>query len=259
MAIRASRPNAATQSASRGAVVEAPYVRRSSGLLRELPFFDMFLMNASSSNPVGIAVAYGIFYALATFPRSNVLVALVLAVAMGVFVWVTFALVSATLPRVGGDYLYGSRSLHPIVGMGQSGHVPRVCAGLGYGGVLRRAGRCRSGVHDNRRGDGGQLVGDGWDDRIEGMARVRYRWRDAGRALGDVTVGNQEDRAGDGVAVRDCLRRVCSVPNIHTAGYNFVAASSNGYYAGVEPPVRKWLECDLHGRTGRAFNPRRNA
>jgi amino acid transporter len=120
MAGRVSTPEAARQTASQRAVVEAPYVRRSSGLVREVPFFDMFLMNASSSNPVGIAVAYGIFFAFAAFPRNNVLLALVLAVAMGMFVWVTFALVSATLPRVGGDYLYGSRLLHPIVGMGSN-------------------------------------------------------------------------------------------------------------------------------------------
>src|ERR1700691_386360 len=83
---------------------EAPYVRKSSGLVRDVPFFDMFLMNASSSNPVGIAVAYGIFFAMATFPRNNILLAIVIAVSLGVVVWVCFALVSATLPRVGGDY-----------------------------------------------------------------------------------------------------------------------------------------------------------
>jgi APA family basic amino acid/polyamine antiporter len=98
----------------------APYVRKSSGLVRDVPFLDMFLMNASSSNPVGIAVAYGIFFAMATFPRCNLLLAIVIALVLGVFVWVTFALVSATLPRVGGDYLYGSRLLHPIIGMGSN-------------------------------------------------------------------------------------------------------------------------------------------
>jgi amino acid transporter len=95
-------------------------VRKSSGLVREVPFLDMFLMNASSSNPVGIAVSYGIFFAMATFPRCNLLLAIVIALVLGVFVWVTFALVSATLPRVGGDYLYGSRLLHPVIGMGSN-------------------------------------------------------------------------------------------------------------------------------------------
>lgn len=99
---------------------DAPYVRKSSGLVRDVPFLDMFLMNASSSNPVGIAVAYGIFFAMASFPHNNMLLAIVIALALGVFVWVTFALVSATLPRFGGDYLYGSRLLHPIVGMGSN-------------------------------------------------------------------------------------------------------------------------------------------
>jgi basic amino acid/polyamine antiporter, APA family len=98
----------------------APYVRKSSGLVRDVPFLDMFLMNASSSNPVGIAVAYGIFFAMASFPRDNLLLAIVIALGLGIFVWMTFALVSATLPRVGGDYLYGSRLLHPIIGMGSN-------------------------------------------------------------------------------------------------------------------------------------------
>jgi amino acid transporter len=89
-------------------------------LVRDVPFFDMFLMNASSSNPVGIAVSYGIFFAFAAFPRANLILSIVLALVMGAVVWFTFALVSATLPRAGGDYLYGSRLLHPIVGMGSN-------------------------------------------------------------------------------------------------------------------------------------------
>jgi basic amino acid/polyamine antiporter, APA family len=120
MASNVSAPETELPGVDADRSTDAPYIRKSSGLVRDVPFLDIFLMNASSSNPVGIAVAYGIFFALASFPRDNVILALVIAVALGVFVWITFALVSATLPRAGGDYLYGSRLLHPIVGMGSN-------------------------------------------------------------------------------------------------------------------------------------------
>ena len=98
----------------------ATYARNATGLVREIPMKDMITFNAASTGTVGAALAVGVFYAYGVFPGANVLLDFVLAVALGGFVWVTFALLSSAMPRTGGDYLYGSRVLHPAIGLGSN-------------------------------------------------------------------------------------------------------------------------------------------
>ena len=95
------------------------YTRKSTGLVRSITALDMVLYNAASTSPIGLVLVFGLF-SLILFPRSNVYLAMAIAVALGVFVWTTFGLISATIPRIGGDYTYNSRILHPWVGMGSS-------------------------------------------------------------------------------------------------------------------------------------------
>lgn len=91
------------------------FTRNATGLVREVSLPHQLLFNATSTSPLGTAIVFGLF-ALILFPRANIYVATALALAGGVFAWVTIALLSAAIPRIGGDYTINSRVLHPAVG-----------------------------------------------------------------------------------------------------------------------------------------------
>lgn len=94
------------------------YTRNSSGMVREVSALDMVGYNAAAAaGGTGIALAIALFYVFASFPGANLYIALPVALAVSGLVWVTFAVMSATFPRAGGDYLIGSRSLGPRVGL----------------------------------------------------------------------------------------------------------------------------------------------
>lgn len=94
----------------------APYARKATGLVREIPFVDMVAFNASSTSPIPLALAVTVFVALVSFPRANIVLSFLIALFLSVFVWVCFALLSSTMPKVGGDYVYNSRVVHPVFG-----------------------------------------------------------------------------------------------------------------------------------------------
>lgn len=91
------------------------YTRKATGLVRQIGQTDQTVFSAASTSPLGLALVFGLF-ALTLFPRSNPYVALPIAIGLGVFVWVTFALLSAAIPRIGGDYTFNSRILAPWIG-----------------------------------------------------------------------------------------------------------------------------------------------
>ena len=91
------------------------FTRKSTGLVREVSLFDQLVFNATATSPLGTVLVFGLF-ALVLFPRANPYIALIVALLLGVFVWTTFALLSAAIPRIGGDYTFNSRILHPVIG-----------------------------------------------------------------------------------------------------------------------------------------------
>ena len=97
-------------------MTEKVFVRKASGLVRDLNATDCFIANTCMSGPIGLAVAYGVYWALYALPGGDFLT----AVAIGTFlcIWhvTVYALFSAVFPRAGGDYLFLSRSLHPALG-----------------------------------------------------------------------------------------------------------------------------------------------
>jgi basic amino acid/polyamine antiporter, APA family len=92
------------------------FTRNATGLVRQVSLVDQFLFNAASTTPLGMALVFGLF-ALVLFPRSNPYIALVVAIVLGFFVWVMFSLMSAAIPRIGGDYTFNTRVLHPWIGL----------------------------------------------------------------------------------------------------------------------------------------------
>jgi amino acid transporter len=102
-----------------GRVSDAPptYSRKATGLVKVIPILDMMTFNASAASPIGVVLATGMFVVFAAFPGANLTLALIIAAFVLPFIWATYALMSAALPRIGGDYLFGSRILHPIAGL----------------------------------------------------------------------------------------------------------------------------------------------
>jgi basic amino acid/polyamine antiporter, APA family len=91
------------------------FTRNSTGLVREVGLVDMTIFNAVSTSPIGAGLVFALF-ALVVFPRGNPYIAFVVALALSVLVSTTFALLSAAIPRIGGDYTINSRILHPWLG-----------------------------------------------------------------------------------------------------------------------------------------------
>jgi len=91
------------------------FVRQSSGLVREASVLDALIFNAVFSAPVGATLAFGIFYALGTSPGADIILALVIAFLVNIPVCIMMSMMASAMPRVGGDYVWISRILHPAV------------------------------------------------------------------------------------------------------------------------------------------------
>ena len=66
---------------------------------------------------LGAALAVGLFVVMPAFPRANILLTIVLGIVGCAFIWMSFALLGAAVPKVGGDYVFNGRILHPIFGL----------------------------------------------------------------------------------------------------------------------------------------------
>ena len=95
------------------------FSRNATGLVREVPLLDTAIYSATSTTPLGVAITFNLF-TLILFPKANIYVATILAIIAGLFVWVAVSLLTAAIPRVGGDYTINSRILHPWLGFGGS-------------------------------------------------------------------------------------------------------------------------------------------
>ncbi|MFZ0180866.1 MAG: amino acid permease [Candidatus Dormiibacterota bacterium] len=89
------------------------FVRNSTGLVRSASAIDATIFNAVISAPVGSTIAYSIFFALVAFPGADVATVILLVAAINIPVLIMFALLGASMPRVGGDYVWVSRVLSP--------------------------------------------------------------------------------------------------------------------------------------------------
>ncbi len=92
------------------------FVRNATGLVREVSRWDALIMNT-----LGMNVALGAIFLLlqgpGNFPGGNMLLAIVIGTLVMAFtlLWVYSEFASA-MPRSGGDYVFVSRALHPVVG-----------------------------------------------------------------------------------------------------------------------------------------------
>jgi basic amino acid/polyamine antiporter, APA family len=89
------------------------FVRNSTGLVREASAVDATIFNAVISAPIGSTIAYSIFFTLVAFPGADVAGVLGITLIINIPVLIMFALLAASMPRVGGDYVWVSRVLSP--------------------------------------------------------------------------------------------------------------------------------------------------
>jgi APA family basic amino acid/polyamine antiporter len=89
------------------------FVRNSTGLVRSASALDATIFNAVISAPIGSTLAWSIFFTLVAFPGADPVGVLVIAGIINIPVLIMFALLGASMPRVGGDYVWVSRILSP--------------------------------------------------------------------------------------------------------------------------------------------------
>lgn len=90
------------------------FVREATGLVRELGFYDSFLLNMAVVNVAG-GLAYDVLQ-LFFFPGASLPLVFLLGGIPAVGIFIVYTIFSAAFPRTGGDYVYVSRTLNPPVG-----------------------------------------------------------------------------------------------------------------------------------------------
>ena len=88
------------------------FSRTATGLVRQVSLLQQIVFNLASSNALGQGLVF-FLSVVVLFPRANIYVALLIAAFGSFFVWTTFGLLSAAIPRSGGDYTINSRVLPP--------------------------------------------------------------------------------------------------------------------------------------------------
>jgi amino acid transporter len=90
-------------------------VRDATGLVRSFSTTDVFLLNVFNTG-IGVTVATLPPICATLFPSANIALAVTLGAVFALSSgWVLMAL-SVAMPRSGGDYVYNTRLLHPIIG-----------------------------------------------------------------------------------------------------------------------------------------------
>jgi hypothetical protein len=78
------------------------FVRNSTGLVRTASALDATIFNAVISAPIGSTLAWSIFFTLVAFPGADPIGVLIIAGIINIPVLIMFALLGASMPRVGG-------------------------------------------------------------------------------------------------------------------------------------------------------------
>lgn len=90
------------------------FTRDATGLIREISTLDSFIGNFGVINiPLGLITFTTAQY---IFPGGDMLYASLLATVLAIFPAVVYTLLTWAMPRTGGDYVFVSRIIHPVVG-----------------------------------------------------------------------------------------------------------------------------------------------
>ncbi|HZU14965.1 MAG TPA: amino acid permease [Chloroflexota bacterium] len=91
------------------------FARQATGLVREAGLLDMILFNIVENTTLGVGFAFGVTYILTALVGTNLVVSQIIATIFGLFVVTTWGLLSASIPRSGGDYVLNTRVLSPAL------------------------------------------------------------------------------------------------------------------------------------------------
>ncbi|KAF0107155.1 MAG: amino acid transporter [Anaerolineaceae bacterium] len=96
------------------------FARKASGLVRGLSFLDAFgvgFMNQGLTPSMWVMISFG----LGVYTGGNLIIATLLsAVLCGIGFSLVWGILGGSMPRSGGEYIYNSRIIHPIVGIAES-------------------------------------------------------------------------------------------------------------------------------------------
>jgi amino acid transporter len=90
------------------------FSRESSGFVRVGTPWRMVLMNVANIGVVYIMFTYWVQPAV--FPRSNLLLAIPIATALAIFFNLLYGMLSSIMPRTGSEYVFLTRTFHPVIG-----------------------------------------------------------------------------------------------------------------------------------------------
>jgi basic amino acid/polyamine antiporter, APA family len=95
------------------------FVRQATGLVRELSWFDTFIMVFAILNvPLGLAEVAAFATGGSAYPAANMPLAFILSAPAMLTLGMVYALFTSAMPRSGGDYVWVSRVIHPSIGFG---------------------------------------------------------------------------------------------------------------------------------------------
>jgi basic amino acid/polyamine antiporter, APA family len=95
------------------------FVRQATGLVRELSWFDTFIMVFAILNvPLGLSEVAAFATGASAYPAANMPLAFIFSAPAMLTLGMVYALFTAAMPRSGGDYVWASRVLHPSIGFG---------------------------------------------------------------------------------------------------------------------------------------------
>jgi amino acid transporter len=92
------------------------FVRNATGLVRGVSQRSSLVINFIPGHPTQ-ALAAGFFFVFALFPGGNYLIGLALTIPLVLAIAYSFGLLTAMIPRSGGDYMIVSRVIHPLAGL----------------------------------------------------------------------------------------------------------------------------------------------
>jgi amino acid transporter len=96
-------------------VGEKLFLRKASGVVRNVGPLDVFFYNIGLIN-IGIGISYILLLGPAFYPGVDILLGISLVTIGCLFQAFTYYFFSVNMPRSGGDYVYISRSLGPLLG-----------------------------------------------------------------------------------------------------------------------------------------------
>ena len=99
---------------------EIAFARKASGLVRGLSMWDAFgvgFMNQGLTPSIWVMVSLG----LSVYMGGNLIIATILSLVLaGIGFPLVWGILGGSMPRSGGEYIYNSRIIHPLIGIGES-------------------------------------------------------------------------------------------------------------------------------------------